>query len=82
MAAFFVFNRSNPAASAHRAGIRYDSTATDFASDVVRQYAAAHPVATGDVLEVVSANAFAPYQANATIVFNPAPSAPLPAVGS
>jgi len=82
MAAFFVHNRSNPQPSVHRAGIRFDSTATDAAGDAVKQYAAAHPVSAGDVLEVVSANAFAPLTAAATVVFSPAPSAPLPAIGS
>lgn len=83
MAAFFVHNRSNPQPSVHRAGIRFDSSnVQDGPGDAIRQYAAAHPVSAGDVLEVVSANAFAPLTAAATVVFSPAPSAPLPAIGS
>ena len=82
MADYFVQNRSNPVASAHRAGVRYSTIATDANADVIRQYAAAHPVAAGDVMEVVSAGAFVSFAATATITYSPAPAAPLPPVGS
>lgn len=83
MADFFVFNRTSPVASAHRAGVRFSSTATDAVTHVLQQYAAAHPVSPGDVLEIVDAGAFTSRAAAATITFAAsAPGTVLPAVGS
>jgi hypothetical protein len=83
MADYFVFNRTNPQPSAHRAGVRISTGAVDEVSDVVAKYAAAHPVAAGDVLEVVSAGSFQARTAAATISFTPAsPATVLPPVGS
>jgi hypothetical protein len=84
MADLFVFNRTSPVASTHRAGIRISTNAIDAVGDAVAQYKAAHPVAAGDVLEVVDAGAFQARTAAATITFStPAgPGTVLPAVGS
>lgn len=82
MADFFVQNRTNPTPSTHRAGIRFSTNATDAVADVARQFNILHPVAAGDVLEVVSAAAFTPVVATTTVVFAPAVPAMLPAVGT
>jgi hypothetical protein len=82
MADFFVQNRSVPVPSTHRAGVRFSTNATDAVADVARQFNALHPVAAGDVLEVVSAAAFSPVVASTTVVFAPAAPAALPAVGT
>lgn len=83
MADYFVFNRSNPSVSAHRAGFRISTSAVDEVADVISKYAAAHPVAAGDVIEAVSAGAFSARTAAATIAFSPAsPATVLPPVGS
>ena len=82
MADYFVFNRTNPNPSTHRAGVRISTSAVDEVGDVVVKYVALHPVAAGDVIEVVSAGAFSARVAAATIVFSAAATAPLPPVGT
>lgn len=82
MADFLVYNRTNPIPSAHRAGTHLASTAPDPVADVCAKYAALHPVAAGDVLEVVDAATFNVRAASATIVYSVAPAAPLPAINA
>jgi hypothetical protein len=82
MADFFCRNRTQNVPSVHPAGIRLATNATDAIADIARQYNALHPVAAGDVLEIVSAASFTPVVAGTTVTFSPTTSAPLPAVGT
>lgn len=82
MADFFAQNRTAPVASIHRAGVRLASNATDAIADIARQFNALHPVAAGDVLEIVSASSFTPVVAGTTVTFAPTTPLALPAVGS
>lgn len=81
MAKFFVFNRTNPAASAHRAGTVIETAATDVVTAVSNAYNELHPLADGDQLEIIPATSVVYVAADASFDYGSGTEPTLPDPG-
>ena len=82
IASYFVYNRSNPVSSVHRAGVVLSTNATDFVTAVATAYSALHPLAVDDQLEITPASAIVTVRSNATFTFPASTPPALPDSGT